>query len=351
MLDRLALRLPIIQAPMAGVSTPLLAAAVSNTGALGSIAIGSMTPALARAAIDETRQRTARPFNVNVFCHEPPVRDAAAEAAWIATVAPLFATVGAQPPAQLQEPYPSFRENPEVLALLLELQPAVVSFHFGLPDAAAITALRAAGIVMLATVTSTSEARAAADAGVDAVVAQGSEAGGHRGCFDPSAPDALLSTLDLVRAVRTCVQLPVIAAGGIMDGAGVRAALDAGAVAAQLGTAFICCPESAASPEHRARLLDSDGSDVTMTAAFSGRPAQGLQNTFTRFVESAGNPTPCAYPVAYDLARTLASAAAARGVTGIAAMWAGRGAGGARVLPAAELTMQLAREAGLIGAG
>lgn len=224
------MHLPIVQAPMAGVSSPAMAAAVGEAGALGSIAIGATDAAGAAAMIAETRARHAGPLNVNVFCHAPAIADPAREAAWIARLQPRFAELGAAPPAALAEIYRSFVADDAMLALLIETRPAIVSFHFGLPGDAAIRALRGAGILLIATATSLAEARMAEAAGVDTLVAQGWEAGGHRGLFDPDAPDDRIGTLALVRLLVREAGLPVIAAGGIMDGAGIAAALRLGEI-------------------------------------------------------------------------------------------------------------------------
>ncbi|ATQ58528.1 NAD(P)H-dependent flavin oxidoreductase [Paracoccus yeei] len=344
MLEALGVSLPIIQAPMAGVSTPRLAAAVSNAGGLGSLGVGATDAAGARAQIEDLRGRTDRPFNVNVFVHATPVPDAKAEAAWIAALAPLFAEFGAAPPSRLRPIYRSFADDPDMLALLLELRPPVVSFHFGLPSAAAIAALKGAGILLLATATSPEEARAIEAAGLDGIVAQGIEAGGHRGIFDPDAPDDGLGTLALTRLLVRGSRLPVIAAGGIMDGAGIRAALDLGAVAAQLGTAFVPCPESSADEAYRAALMGPGAAHTLFTAIVSGRPARSLPTRFTALAERLGGlPTP-GYPATYDAGKALHAAARARGETGFGAQWAGQGAPLARAMPAAELMATLARE-------
>jgi len=344
LLERLRIALPILQAPMAGVSTPALAAAVSNAGALGAIALGASRSDDARAMIERTRALTNAPFNVNVFCHRAPTRDAAREAAWLQRIAPEFASLGLSLPDRLVPVYASFRGDAAMLEMLLALRPAVVSAHFGLPDSGQCAALRAAGIVVLATATSLNEARAIEDAGLDAIVAQGIEAGGHRGVFDPDAADACLSTATLTRLLVQRTGLPVIAAGGIMDGAGIRAALALGAAAAQLGTAFVACPESAASSSHRAALGDTRAA-TRMTRVLSGRPARGFANRFTRTYDtSAGAPAP-AYPLAYDATKRLAAAAAQVGqADAYAAQWAGQGAPLARPLPAAALVVRLAEE-------
>jgi len=333
---RLGLACPIIQAPMAGVSTPALAAGVSNGGGLGSIGIGAANTAQARDMIQATRALTARPFNVNVFCHAPASARPQVEADWLAYLAPCFAEFGAAPPDALHEIYRSFCADDDTLQMLLSERPAVVSFHFGLPDTAAIAALRAAGIVLLATATSLSEARQIEAAGLDGIVAQGIEAGGHRGVFDATAHDEALGTLALTRLLVQRTALPVIAAGGIMDGAGIAAALALGAQAAQLGTAFIACPESAADVAYRARLAAGQ-LPTTLTCAISGRPARGLQNRLTALGTAAGAPLPPDYPIAYDAGKALAQAARLHGNAEFAAHWAGQAYPLSRPLPVTQL--------------
>lgn len=335
---------PIIQAPMVGVSTPQLAAAVSNAGGLGSLGIGASTADQARRLIDDTRALTARPFNVNVFCHAPARRDARREAAWLQHLAPLFAELGVQPPATLNEIYKSFLAQDDLLALLLDKAPAVVSFHFGLPPRKWIEALQQAGICLLASATNLAEAQQIEQAGIDAVVAQGIEAGGHRGMFDPDAVDERLSTSVLVRLLVRHLSLPVIATGGIMDGQGVRAALDLGAAAAQLGTAFLLCPESGTNAGYRAALNSERAATTRLTRTLSGRPARGLVNQFIRFGEAPGSPEPAGYPMAYDAAKQLMAAAAAQDNHEFAAHWAGQGAPLARELPAQQLVATLVQE-------
>ena len=338
---RLGLTVPLIAAPMAGVSTPELAAAVSNAGGLGSIAVGATDANGARAMIAEVRERTSRAFNVNLFAHAPPPRDVQREAAWLAFLRPYFADFGAEPPLSLRPAYPSFAEDASVLDAVIDAAPSAVSFHFGLPPAEVVTALKQRGVLLLATATSRDEARAAAAAGIDVIVAQGIEAGGHRGMFDPAADDDALTTLALTRLLVRDARLPVVAAGGVMDGAGIAAALALGAAAAQLGTAFIVCPESAADEAYHAALAGPGADHTAMTSAISGRPARALANRFTA-LESA--PPPPAYPVAYDAGKALHAAAKAHGEHGFAAHWAGQGAPLARALPAAELVETLRRE-------
>lgn len=329
---------------MAGVSTPTLAAAVSNEGGLGSIGIGATDLSGARGMIDGVRALTDRPFNVNLFVHPPARARPDVEREWTAWLAPLFAEFDAEPPPRLHEIYRSFSGNPDILAMLLDVAPPVVSFHFGLPPGDVIAALRARDILLLATATNRDEARAIQAAGIDVIVAQGIEAGGHRGMFDPAAPDEALGTVALTRLlVREC-SVPVIAAGGIMDGAGIAAMLRLGAVAAQLGTAFVACRESAANDAYRAALRGPGAWRTTMTSMISGRPARALANRFTALADRGDTPTVPDYPIAYDAGKALNAAAVARGEHGYGAQWAGQGAPLAREMPAAQLVATLRAE-------
>ena len=340
----LGIRHPIIQAPMAGVSTPRLAAAVSDAGALGSIAVGAGAAAQARAAIGELRQLTAKPFNVNVFTHRPATSDPAREARWIDYLRPHFAALGAEPPATLREIYTSFLADPDMLEVLVSERPAVVSFHFGLPTPEQIAALHGAGCVLMASATSLEEGLAIEAAGIDVVVAQGIEAGGHRGVFDPGQPDPGLGTLALVRLLAARLRIPVVAAGGIMDGQGVAAVLHLGAAGAQLGTAFILCPESSSTAHHRQLLRQGQGLRTELSAAISGRPARGLVNRFFDDIGAPGHPPLPDYPTAYDAAKALVAAASAKGVQDYSVNWAGQAFQLARELPAGELVERLAAE-------
>ena len=343
-LDQLGLSVPVVQAPMAGVSTPALAAAVSNNGGLGSIGVGATDAVGARAMIAALRERTDRAFNVNLFVHGPASADPVREAEWLDWLRPLFAEFGAEPPEALRAIYRSFAEDADMLAMLVETAPPVVSFHFGLPPADALSALRERGILLLATATSLREARAIEAAGIDVVVAQGIEAGGHRGVFDPAIPDDALGTMALTRLLVRGTGLPVIAAGGIMDGAGIAAVLDLGAVAAQLGTAFVACPESAADDAYRAALTGPGADHTAMTPLISGRPARALANRFTALAHEVGDRRPPDYPIAYDAGKALHAAARARGEHGFGAHWAGQGAPLARAMPAGILVETLRTE-------
>lgn len=341
LLDKLAIKLPIIQAPMAGVSTPEMAAAVSNAGALGSIGIGAVDAKGAREMLRATQALTARSINVNVFCHRPATADTIRESAWLSSLAPCFAQYNAQLPPRLQEIYKSFLEDEDKLEVLLELKPKVVSFHFGLPSEEQIRSLKVAEIVLLSSATTLGEALAAQRAGVDAIVAQGYEAGGHRGMFDPSQSDDCLGTADLTRLLVSNLDIPVISAGGIMDGAGILAALSLGAESAQLGTAFIGCSESSADKYFRAALQSSAANHTVMTNAISGRPARCLSNLFTSLGETIDPSIVPDYPIAYDAGKALNAAAKQSGEGGYGAQWAGQGAPRVRFMPAADLIAQL----------
>ena len=345
LLDLLEIEAPILQAPMAGISTPEMAAAVSNAGALGSIGVGATDAEGARRMLETFRERSTRAINVNVFCHAPARADAAREARWIERLRPEFARLDAAPPARLREIYRSFVEDEAMLSLLLREKPRVVSFHFGVPPRATIGALREAGIVLLGTATSLAEARALVEADVDAIVAQGYEAGGHRGVFDPDADDDRLGTLALTRLLVRETPRPVIAAGGIMDGAGVAAALRLGASAAQLGTAFVSCDESQADAGYRAALKGDAAHHTVMTRAISGRPSRCLANRFTALGREVAPADVPDYPIAYDAGKALHAAGKAKGESGFGAQWAGQGAPLSRPMPAADLVALLREEA------
>lgn len=330
MFGNLGVTSPVIQAPMAGISTPELTAAVANAGGLGFVALGTFSAAQAAVEMDRILALTNRPFGVNLFCHEPASRDPQREADWLARLAPDFDRFGARPPQTLNEIYLSFRVHDDLLALLVARRPPVISFHFGLPRPDQLQALREIGAILLATATNSQDAQHIADAGLDGIVAQGWQAGGHRGLFDPVDPaqDERLETLPLLKLLHG-LGLPLIAAGGIMTAADRRAAMDAGAMAVQCGTAFLQAPEAATSADHRARMQRDR---TQMTRAISGRPARGLVNRMMQFDEAQAPD----YPVAYDAAKALHAAAGAKGDHGYAAQWAGTGAAQAMARPAAQ---------------
>lgn len=347
LVKRLGIVYPIIQAPMAGTSTPALAAAVSNAGGLGSIGVGAVNPEQARTMIRQTREKTSKPFNVNLFTHEDPAADAPRNTAWVSFLRKEFDRFGGTPPTSLNAIYPSFKGDKAMLEMLLQEKPPVVSFHFGLPSADIIKALKSTGAVLIATATNVDEARAIEEAGLDAIVAQGIEAGGHRGMFDPSAPDDELGTLALTRILVATSKLPIIAAGGIMDGAGIKAVLDLGAAAAQLGTAFIPCPESSAPAAHKEALVGAPGQHTRLVTVVSGRPARSVASRWTELACDTDAPFIAPYPSAYDVGKQLHALASAKGDTSYGAFWAGQGAPLARSMGAAELMRTLVTEAGL----
>ncbi len=344
LLRLLAIEHPILQAPMAGVSTPAMAAAVADSGALGAIGIGATNAAAAREMIAAVRARSSRPFNVNVFCHSPAKADAAREAAWIARLRPELDRLGAPAPESLSEICRSFLVDDDMLAALVAERPKVVSFHLGVPAPDRMRALRDAGIVLLGSATCLAEARTLVAAGVHAVVAQGYEAGGHRGVFDPDASDDRLGTLALTRILARALTVPVIAAGGIMDGAGVAAAIRLGASAAQLGTAFVTTTESQADDGYRAAMASDAAHHTVMTRVISGRPARCLANRFTALGAGVAPRDVPDYPIAYDLGKALHAAGKRKSEFGFGAQWAGQGAPLARTLPAAELVRHLVAE-------
>ncbi len=341
LLDLFAVRLPIIQAPMAGVSSPAMAAAVTAGGGLGSLGIGAMTADEACSAIRQFRELSRGPLNVNVFVHQPAQRDQRKEAAWLHRLGPAFMMLDAKVPMTLKDPYRSFLVDDDMLCMLVEERPKVVSFHFGLPHPHQIKALHDAGVVLLATATNPQEASAIQAAGIDVVIAQGYEAGGHRGVFDPTPEDSCLGTITLTRVLVRTIGVPVIAAGGIMDGAGIAAVLALGADAAQLGTAFIATEESLADASYRERLCSSAAHHTVMTRVISGRPARSLSSSFTHWGKDVPGESVPDYPIAYDAGKALNKAGKAVGQGGYGAHWAGQGAPLARVLSTKALMQML----------
>ena len=338
----------IIQAPMAGVSTVSLAAAVSNAGGLGSLGLGHLSTAQAQSQIKELKAATNQPFNVNFFCHQPVAPYPAREQKWLELLQPYFAEFSASPPKQLHPSYQTALQNPELIAMLCHERPAIVSFHFGLPEPEALAALKQAGIKVWGCATNLYEAIALQQAGVDAMIAQGIEAGGHRGVFnsDPTE-DKQIGLTALIPLLRQYIDLPLIAAGGIMNGAGIAAALHLGADAAQMGTAFILCPESAANESYRANIQSAKALETAITAVISGRPARGIKNRMHTEIAELQAYLPD-YPVAYNAAKALHAAASQHNNQDFAAHWAGQGAPLARALPAADLVQLLKAELAVV---
>lgn len=340
-LQILGISQPIFVAPMAGVSTPELAAAVSNAGGLGALGLGANTAQAAKQAIEKTKQLTNKPFQVNFFCHQPEEYDAEQAQLWIDYLTPQFEEFGIASPTQLNKIYQSFVENDELLNVVLETKPKAVSFHFGLPTAAQLAALKDAGIITMVSVTQLSEAIAAQQAGIDILIAQGVEAGGHRGTFNPQC-DASLSTLDLVILLTQYVDLPIVAAGGVMNGDDIKLYLELGAQAAQLGTAFVQCAESSANTAYREALFEQPVTQIT--DSISGRPARGLFNAWHQYIDLPERPKHALYPYTYDLAKQLHLAATQQDEHGYGAFWAGSNVANLRRLDANELMKTLIQE-------
>lgn len=339
LLDLLQIDHPILQAPMAGAATPQLAAAVSNAGGIGALGNAEMTPDQIRAAVAALRARTNRPFNLNFFVGDAPVTDPAVLARARDRLRTWYHTLGlGEPPGTLPDLGASFDDTR--LALLLDLRPAVVSFHFGLPPVAAITALKAAGIILISTATTVAEARALESAGIDAVIAQGWEAGGHRGSHQPTDPSQGVGTLALVPQVADAVRLPVIAAGGIGDGRGIAAAFALGAAGVQMGTAFLSCPEAGTDPRRRALLARATETDTMVTDAVSGRSARTVRSRYAEAMEATREPLP-AFLQMYGLTDPLLDA----GQDDIASFHLyGQAARLNRAIPAADLLRLLVAE-------
>ena len=340
-LELLEIKHPIFLAPMAGVSTPELAAEVSNQGAFGSLGLGANTPETAKAEILKTQTLTDKPFQVNFFCHQPERLDPQKAQQWIEYIRPQFAKFGAAPPSELRCIYPSFLDNDDFLNVVLETRPKAVSFHFGIPHPHQIEALNQAGIMTMVTATNLLEAQAIEAAGIDIIIAQGIEAGGHRGIFNKHI-DAAIKTNDLVTLIRNHCHCPVVAAGGIMNGEQARNMLKLGASAVQLGTAFVQCKSSNASAAYRQALFSQSMTQIS--ASLSGRPARGLFGAWHKFVDAPNRPALPEYPYTYDLTKQLISVASQHNDPGYGAFWAGMNVGQIRELEAADLINQLVLE-------
>ena len=338
--DLLGIELPVIQAPMAGSQGSALAVAVSNAGGLGSLPAAMLGRDALRSELAELSAGTSRPFNVNFFCHARPVPDAAREAAWRAVLAPYFAEFGIDPaalhPAPERRPFDS-----EAADVLDEFRPAVVSFHFGLPSPELLARARAWGARILSSATTVAEARWLEARGVDAVVAQGLEAGGHRGHFLSDDLSAQLGTFALLPQIVRAVKVPVIAAGGIADARGVAAALALGAAGAMVGTAYLLCPEAATTAVHRAALASGAAGHTAVTNLFSGRPARGIVNRLMRELGPIRREVP-AFPLGSTALAPLRAAAERAGRGDFSPLWAGQNASGCKPVAAAALTRELA---------
>jgi nitronate monooxygenase len=337
----LGLEHPIIQAPMAGgPTTPELVAAVSQAGALGLIGAAYLTPEQIIDAARSIRRVTDRPFGINLFTGGYQTEVRADAGPMLSILTDVHRMLGISPPAVPQIPPDPL---PVQFEAVLEVRPAVFSFTFGLPPAEMIRRARSRGILVAGTATTVEEGSILADAGVDLIVAQGGEAGGHRGTFAGPFETSLVPTLDLVRGICASVRTPVVASGGLMDGRDISAALAAGACAGQLGTAFLACPETGASPAFKQAVLAADRDTTVITRAFSGRPARGLANAFIEMLQGTEEAI-LPYPLQNMLTRTMRTAAAARGEAGYLSLWAGQGVARSRALPAADLVHTLVAE-------
>lgn len=334
---------PIVLAPMAGSMDWELAAAVAEAGGLGSLPCAMLSAEQVREQIGKFRARTKGPLNLNFFCHRPPKRDNTREAAWRDRLKPYYAELGVDP----NTPPPGGGRAPfddAMCEVVVELKPEVVSFHFGLPESSLLGRVKAAGCKVMASATTVAEARWLEERGVDAVITQGYEAGGHRGMFLTDNLAAQPGTMALVPQVVDAVKVPVIAAGGIADGRGIAAAFALGAAGVQIGTAFLHTPEARISPMHRAALGNVGDDDTVLTNVISGRPARGILNRLLREVGPISEIAP-EFPLATPAVAPLRAAAEKRGSGDFSPLWSGQAGRLGRALPAAELTRKLAAEA------
>ncbi len=338
--ERLGIDYPIIQAPMAGASTPEMAAAVCNAGGVGSLGMALSDPDAIREAIRDTKSRTNRAFNINLFGSDPgPPTDGGTEAMQ-EILAAYHEEMDAGPVTLPGSPSFSLEDQIDVLA---EEGVPIFSFHFHIPPVEGLRRIKQTGAQVWATATNVREARMVVEAGADAVVAQGAESGGHRGTFAGPAGESMTGTMALIPQLVDAVPVPVIAAGGIMDGRGVIAALALGAAAVQMGTAFLPCPESGIHPAYRDAVLGVDGDHTVLTRAFSGRPARAIRN---RFVDEMADKDDAIapWPVQRGMMNALRGAAAHRDDAGFMSLWAGQGVALARAMPAGDLIARLAEE-------
>jgi nitronate monooxygenase len=341
LLRELGITHPIIQAPMAGgPATPELVAAVSNAGALGSLGSAYSTPEQITSDIKKVRALTNKPFNVNLFAGGyAPEREVDA-GPMLALLAEIHQALELPPPT-----LPAWPKNPfaQQLQAILEARPAVFSFTLGIPEPDAIARLRAAGIAIFGTATTLQEGKMLQASGVTAIVAQGAEAGSHRGTFAGPFESAMVPTLELVQSLRAALSTPILASGGLMDGRDIARAFARGASGAQLGTAFLTCPEAGTPEAYRRAILTARSDTTVITRAFSGRPARGLLNAFISKLDGQEK-TILPFPLQNALTRPMRTAAAKLGESGYLSLFVGQGVGRARALPAAELIERLVAE-------
>ena len=338
--DLFGIALPIIQAPMAGVQGSALAIAVSNAGGLGSLPCAMLSPEAMRKELATIAAHTTNPYNVNFFCHAQPDIDPERETQWRNALSPYYAEFGIDPSTVPAGPgRVPFDAN--AADLLDEFRPPVVSFHFGLPAAGLLDRVRACGAKILSSATTVEEALWLESRGVDAIIAQGFEAGGHRGMFLGDALSTQTGTLALVRQIVQAVRVPVIAAGGIADAEGVAAVMALGAAGAQIGTAYLLCPEATTSAVHRAALASPAAPHTALTNIFTGRPARGILNRVMNEVGPINSLAP-AFPLATSAMAPLRAKAEAMGLGDFSPLWCGQNASGCKPIPAQELTRILA---------
>lgn len=336
----LGIELPIIQAPMAGAQGAAMAVAVSNAGGLGSLPCAMLAPDAMRKELQFIREHTKRPYNVNFFVHPAPTPDPVRQARWRAALQPYFEEMGldidAVPAGPGRLPF-----SEEAADILEQFRPAVVSFHFGLPSAALLARVKAMGARVLSSATTVEEARWLEAQGVDAVIAQGLEAGGHRGLFLSDDLTTQLGTFALLPQVVRAVRVPVIAAGGIADARGVAAALSLGAAAVQMGTAFLLCDESTITPLHRRALKSEAARHTALTNLFTGRPARGIMNRLMRELGPISSLAP-AFPLATAEIAPLRAKAESANSSDFSPLWSGQNATGCRETSAANQLRALA---------
>lgn len=331
---------PVIQAPMAGSQGSALAIAVSSAGGLGSLPCAMLTPEGIRTELTAITAATSQPYNINFFCHQQPAEDAAREAAWRRALAPYFAEFDIDPDSIPVGPG-RVPFNAAAADVLEDFKPPIVSFHFGLPPADLLARVKGWGAKVLSSATTVDEARYLEERGVDAVIAQGVEAGGHRGMFLTRDLTTQVGTMALVPQVVAAVKIPVIAAGGIADAAGVAAALALGASGVQVGTAFLLCSEATTSAVHRAALKSDGACHTALTNLFTGRPARGIVNRLMREIGPLSAVAP-EFPLATTAILALRTKAEAEGRGDFSGMWAGQNTAGCQESSAAGMTRTLA---------
>jgi nitronate monooxygenase len=343
LLELFKIELPIVQAPIAGAMDCELTIAAAEAGALGSLPCAMLNADQIREQMEKIRARTNKPVNLNFFCHRPPALNNAREARWRDRLAPYYRELGIDPAA----PVPSSNRTAFDAAMcdvVEETKPEAVSFHFGLPEPRLLERLKAGGFVVVSSATTAAEACWLEQHGVDAIIAQGNEAGGHRGMFLTDDLAAQAGTFALVPQVVDAVKVPVIAAGGITDARGIAAAFALGAAGVQIGTAYLWCPESKISAPHRAALKSARDDGTALTNLMTGRPARGIINRLMREVGPVSDVAP-EFPLAAGALAPLRAKAEAQGSGDFSPMWAGQAAALGRAMPAAELTKRLAAEA------